>query len=49
MPKPKTSVGASKPDETKGNKVEPTTKSVPPPPGKKQSHKGHPHGGQGQQ
>jgi hypothetical protein len=41
--KPKTSVGASKPDETKGNKVEPTTKAVPQPPGKKQSHKGHPH------
>ena len=45
MAKPKSSVGASKPDETTGNKVSPTTKAVPPPPGKKQSHAGHPHGG----
>jgi hypothetical protein len=40
--------GASKPDETTGNKVEPTTKAKAPPPGKAQSHEGHPHGGKNQ-
>jgi hypothetical protein len=45
MPKPRTSTGASNPDMKKGNKVKPTTKAEPPPPGKAQSHAGHPHGG----
>jgi len=45
---PKSKVGVHKVDPKTGVKVEPTTKAVPPPPGKKQSHAGHPHGGQDQ-
>ena len=40
---PASSVGASKPDETKGNKVTPSTK-VPPP---KSPHEDHGHKGKG--
>jgi hypothetical protein len=39
---------AGKHEAGKPNKHKPTTKATPPPPGKKQSHAGHPHGGQQQ-
>jgi hypothetical protein len=42
---PTSKVGSDKPDPTRGNKVEPTTKAKPPPPGKKTSHAGHGHKG----
>jgi hypothetical protein len=45
MPKPKTSVGAHKPDETTGNKVSPTTKAKPP---SGKPHEDHPHKGKNQ-
>lgn len=45
MPKPATSVGASKPDETKGNKVAPTTKNKHTTANPKKPHEGHGHKG----
>lgn len=45
MPKPVSKVGADKPDMKEGNKVAPTTKHVPEPPGKAKSHEGHGHKG----
>jgi hypothetical protein len=44
MAKPKTSAGAHKPDETKGNKHKPTTKATPP---SGKPHEDHGHKGTG--